>query len=171
MEKTIKIDGTPVTLSASCGALVIYRQQFGREYFDDLASLDGVKSKLKLLTMRENIGFHIIWAMARAADDSIPAPDRWLDSFERFPVGEILTQVNEMLHDSMVTHSEGSGEKVPFTSENLLANCIACGIDINSAMKMPLGFLIDTLNAYVDGRNGKHGDRIIQATQADYDNF
>ena len=45
--------------------------------------------------------YDVIWTMAKSADKSIPDPMEWLDGFETFPLQEIMTEVQELLENSM----------------------------------------------------------------------
>ena len=41
--------------------------------------------------------FNLVWALAKNADKDIPDPDAWLDSFENFPLDEVMPVVFELL--------------------------------------------------------------------------
>lgn len=171
MEKIIRIDGKDVAISNSCGALVIYRQQFGREYFEDLKDAKNAKGRKKI-ELCEAAGFKLLWAMARTADDTIPPPQKWLGEIKEINVRKALSTAEQMISESMKTKgASGKGGGRPYRSEDLLSACISCGIGIDSALKMPLGFLLDVLSEYADSRTHKDKDVEIAATQADYDAF
>ena len=96
MEKTIQIDGKNITFRCTAGTLRRYRNQFGREFFADLAKL----------TEAENGSFDnftfapiedIIWVMAKTADDSIPEPDVWYDGFDDFSLVDVFTSLEDLL--------------------------------------------------------------------------
>lgn len=40
---------------------------------------------------------HIVWAMAKAADNSIPDPKEWVKGFDSFPIDAIAPVVGEMV--------------------------------------------------------------------------
>lgn len=46
---------------------------------------------------------HIVWAMAKAADDDIPDPNAWVKEFEVFPVDEILPEAIKLAVKGMVS--------------------------------------------------------------------
>ena len=46
---------------------------------------------------------HITWAMAKAVDDSIPEPKRWVKEFEDFPVDIIAPEVAKLAFKGMVS--------------------------------------------------------------------
>lgn len=45
----------------------------------------------------------ITWAMAKAADDSIPDPRTWVKDFDNFPVDQILPEVGELAFKGLVS--------------------------------------------------------------------
>ncbi len=100
MEKTIQIDGRNITFRCTAGTLRRYRNQFGREFFADLAKL----------TEAENGSFDnftfapiedIIWVMAKTADDSIPEPDVWYDGFNDFPLVDVFISLENLILHSL----------------------------------------------------------------------
>ena len=100
MEKTIQIDGRNITFRCTAGTLRRYRNQFGREFFADLAKL----------TEAENGSFDnftfapiedIIWVMAKTADDTIPDPDAWYDGFDDFSVIDVFTSLEKLILHSL----------------------------------------------------------------------
>lgn len=46
---------------------------------------------------------HIIWAMAKAADESIEEPSEWVKQFDKFPLDAILPVIFDMVFACMVT--------------------------------------------------------------------
>ncbi len=118
MEKTINIDGRPVTFKATGGVMYRYKAQFGRELLTDLAELeeytnsavevntrqkrpDG-KIEIKKVTVYDKTKlnleslYNILWIYAKTADESIPDPQAWLDTFDKFPVYDIYEQLQEI---------------------------------------------------------------------------
>jgi len=96
--KTIEIDGMPITFRASAAIPRLYRNQFRRDIYKDLAALeksigDGKSSDLDSFSLElfENIA----WLMAKHADpEHVPdTPDEWLDQFNTFSIYEILPQI------------------------------------------------------------------------------
>ena len=126
MEKTITIAGRSVTFKASGGIGYRYKAQFGREFIADVTELEefvntGIVERIPkknkngkriyidgILQFEEKTTYdftkfslesmyNILWTMAKTADDSIPDPLTWLDSFDEFPVMDIFAQVKEIL--------------------------------------------------------------------------
>lgn len=170
MIKTFKIGNKPLTLSATGGTLCIYKQQFGTEYYSDL------KDTSRSNTLKT--GFKLIWAMVKTANRDIPDPETWLNSFEEFPLVELLPDALSLLGKSFgesVKTSNSKGEK-PLTSESLVACCLSCGLSMNDIEQMSIGFLLDTISAYVEIKTGKNSKSTAQppkrkATQVDFDMF
>lgn len=108
MEKVIKIDGKDVRLKVTAGFMYRYKAQFGREYLADIIALeDAAKAAKKAKNVSGRLGgidfnvmYDIIWALAKTADDTIPPPQEWLDTFDTFPVLEIFGEVKELLDRS-----------------------------------------------------------------------
>lgn len=132
MEKTINIDGRPVTFKASGGLAYRYKAQFGREFFADVDELSTFldTGKVEKKAVKDKKGkpvfvngqiqfeektvydytklaldglYNILWTMAKTADASIPDPLAWLDSFDTFPVMDILPEVKEILQQNFKT--------------------------------------------------------------------
>lgn len=118
MEKTVTIDGRPVRFKASGGCMYRYKAQFGREMLADAVMLDeflqtAVKKQRKTKQADGKVVmqpfteydytklsleavYNILWTYAKTADESIPEPQEWLDSFTTFPVMDIYEQIKEI---------------------------------------------------------------------------
>ena len=113
MEKTIYIDEKPVRLRSTAALPKRYKAQFRRDYFADLLKISKVFGSGKANSTLTNVKFSdldyldmdvlydIIWTMAKSADKSIPDPMEWLDGFEKFPLQEIMTVVQDLLENLM----------------------------------------------------------------------
>lgn len=113
MEKTIYIDNKPVKLRSTAALPKRYKAQFRRDYFADLLKIAKVFGNSKKSATLTNITFSdldnldmdvlydIIWTMAKTADKSIPDPLEWLDTFETFPLQEIMPEMQGLLENSM----------------------------------------------------------------------
>lgn len=108
MEKVIDIDGKQVTFKSTGAVPMRYKMQFGRDFFTDILSLEGaVKNDAQSVEAIRKINFDVFydiaWTLAKTADKSIPEPLTWLDSFESFPIIEILPQIQDLLFASIAT--------------------------------------------------------------------
>ena len=112
LEKTIMIDGKEVKFKASAAIPRLYRIQFGRDIYRDIASLDQAMKKsnpehseldLPSLEVFENIAY----IMAKHADPSIPdTPEEWLDEFNTFSIYQVLPKIIELWGLNMKTDVE-----------------------------------------------------------------
>lgn len=96
MEKTIQIEGRNVRFKCTAGTLIRYRNQFNREFLADLAKLEKVKSdNYDDFTLAPF--YDVIWVMAKTADDTVPDPISWYDTFDSFPIIEVFGQLQNIL--------------------------------------------------------------------------
>lgn len=176
MIKTITIKKQKFTLAATGGMICIYKQQFGREYYEDLEKI-ATDAKEALLS-----GYRLIWAMARAADNSIPDPDEWLRGFKEFPLLELVSEAVSLLTAAFSQVKKDEDESAEpaerMTAENLVACCLACGMSIDDINNLSIGFLINSVTEYVRIKsNGREAGaeqpraKVRKATQADFDAF
>jgi hypothetical protein len=115
MEKTVYIDEKPVRLRSTAALPMRYKAQFRRDYFADLMKLakvigpgaKGRKLDLSKITFEDldhfdmEVLYNMIWTMAKSADRSIPDPIEWLDQFETFPLAELLSEIKDLLENSI----------------------------------------------------------------------
>jgi hypothetical protein len=103
IKKIITIDGIEVHFKASAAVPRLYRLKFGRDIYQDFATLqenvsdgDEANSGLNIesLEVFENIAF----VMAKHADpENVPDnPDEFLEQFNTFSIYEILPQLIEL---------------------------------------------------------------------------
>ncbi len=179
MLKTITAGKVSFDIAATGAVLCLYKQQFGVEYYDDFLRLKAMETNISATDMDKakltlEIGYRLIWAMAKAADPAIQDPDVWIDSFEEFPITKLLPIAMELLgkaFDQVLSTGTVGGKKL--TSENLIACCLTCGLNMNDVNTLSIGFLLNTINEYITIKNGGKtptGTR-RKATQADFDNF
>ena len=76
MESTLYIGGKAINVSAKLKALMLYKRQFGEEYLDRYVQIQKAEGDTGKLAEDVTItAFRIIWAMAKAYDNSIPPPE------------------------------------------------------------------------------------------------
>lgn len=131
MIKEITIsENQKIKLNASIGWVLRYRAQFGHDILPDLlpmiesglALVGGAMDESGELEWRKLLEFdtvsnamisfagaefttalNIIWAMAKNADESIPAPFEWANQFENFPLDKIIPEVIDALISTVVS--------------------------------------------------------------------
>ena len=138
MTGSIMIGEKRVELSATLGAMLRYKQQFGREYNDDINELNKLKESgsdeyYKALGV---MGIKLIWAMAKTADNGIPSFEVWLNIFDGVDIAPIMSKTLALYSQSLGEHAESdntddeeNGDE-NFSTEALVATCLACGISI-----------------------------------------
>lgn len=108
MEKTILIDGKEVRFKSTGGTALRYKAQFRKDYFAEILKLIPSFQKLEKVNTNkitskdlEGLDFEVFynfaWVLAKTADSSIPDPLTWLDSFDSFPMIEIIPELQDML--------------------------------------------------------------------------
>lgn len=111
MEKTITIDGKQTQFKSTGGAALRYKAQFGRDFFADVAKLSILEKLTKIQSNKfkpsdlDGVDFdffyHIAWVFAKTADHSIKDPLTWLDSFDEFPIIEIIPEIQELISSTL----------------------------------------------------------------------
>lgn len=99
MIKTIKIDGRDINFKSTGGTLIRYRNQFNSEFLTDLQKLTNY-DKTNLTGFSTEVIERMIWVLAKTADDSIPEPLNWYDSFDSFPIIEIWQELQDLVNAS-----------------------------------------------------------------------
>lgn len=114
MKKTVIIDGKAVGFESTAAFMIKYKKQFGKNALKEIAELANTIQKIKKKAKKENLDqetetlemlehldmevlYNLIWVFAYTADRSIPCLEDWLDSFEDFPLAEVLETVTELL--------------------------------------------------------------------------
>lgn len=179
MQKTIHIGDSVFNLATTGAVLCIYKQQFGVEYYDDFLRITSINSNINAsdadkTAITLEVGYRLIWSMAKAADASIQDPDSWIDSFETFPITQLLSIAMELLgktFEQVITVGTAGGERL--TSENLVACCLSCGLNMADVNTLSIGFLLNSINEYIRIKSGgkTQASTKRKATQADFDRF
>lgn len=100
MEKTLTIDGKQIRFKHTGGTLMRYRNQFNSDFMKDFAVFSATSS-----TNYEHFSYEclerIIWALAKTADDRIPDPQTWFDSFDDFDLLKVWEELGELVGEAM----------------------------------------------------------------------
>lgn len=179
MQKTVTIGDSTFNLAATGSVLCIYKQQFGVEYYDDFLRISALNTNISATEIEKTaltfqIGYRLIWSMAKAADSSITDPELWIDSFEEFPFTKLFPIAMDLLgktFEQVISTGMAGGTKL--TSENLVACCLSCGLNMSDLNTLSIGFLLNSINEYVKIKNGGKSPTGTKrkATQADFDSF
>ena len=104
MEKTLTIDGKQVVFKSTGATPLRYKQQFGKDFFAEIAKMSkGSSKKFDLENLDMEAFYNIAWVFAKTADKTIPEPLEWLDTFETFPILDIIPDLQDMLLGTMQT--------------------------------------------------------------------
>lgn len=101
MEKTLTIDGRQVKFKSSGGTLMRYRNQFNSEFFADLAALNNAQNDPTKINFA--VVENMIWAFAKTANECIPDPQTWYDSFEEIDILEVWGELSELTAKALKT--------------------------------------------------------------------
>jgi hypothetical protein len=169
MEKTVRMGEYEITLKATAGALVRYKQQFGSDYSSDLLKLNSLKDNPeKYLEKTVETGYRLVWAMAKTADNTLSSPDVWRDEFDSFDLPLLLGEADRLFMRSVGEDSgESDGEAV--TAEALVATALCCGLNTEDIDNLSLSMLMGIIDEYCRIKSGDEQERT--ATQADFDAF
>ena len=175
MEKTIAYSGGKFNLRASAAVMIIYKEQFGVEYTEDfsaaiMAPAEAVK-----------VGYRLLWAMAKCADDTIPDPDIFIDGLgEDFDLLGAVDSAAELMRKSLGefavcdTENTDKGEEAETDgdlSERLAASALRCGFSIADLNRISVGFLLRCINTNLAGRQQGGGDNVKIADENDIAHF
>jgi hypothetical protein len=109
MEKTLTIDGKQVKFESKGSTPLRYKKQFGEDFFVDimkmsqLSQLNNKKnpSYEELKALDTEVFYNIVWVLAKTANSDISEPMEWLDTFEVFPLMEILPELQDLIMSSL----------------------------------------------------------------------
>lgn len=121
MKANIKINGKKAfAVDTSMRWLRIYRDTFGHDVLPDIVPLidaglsfmaDAINGKdintdeleTQMYAMEFVMINNVIWALAKNADDKVGDPEEWEDSFDKFPLDEIMPQIVDVLATSYIS--------------------------------------------------------------------
>ena len=112
MEITLTIDGKQIPFKSNGAVAKRYMMQFQRDMLKDILSMgvtekkfDDMSENEKVVWMRDNIDFNmfydIAWVFAKTANNTIPDPLSWLESFDEFPILEIIEPLQGLLEKTI----------------------------------------------------------------------
>lgn len=101
MEKTLTVDGKQIRFKHTGGTLMRYRNQFNSEFFADLSALGAAQSDATKVNFA--VIENMIWVFAKTADDSVPDPQAWYDSFEEIDILEVWSELSELTAKALKT--------------------------------------------------------------------
>lgn len=86
-----------------------YKAQFQQDFFNDLFKLvkggkvgeDGKVDPSTIESMDFEFFYNFTWVLAKQADKKIEDPLTWLDSFDSFPIMDIIPEIQELLYKTI----------------------------------------------------------------------
>lgn len=108
MEITLTIDEKQVPFKSTGAVPKRYMMQFGRDFLKDIIKMGVQEADFEKMTQAEmfewirgNIDFDmfydIAWTFAKTANPQIPDPLTWLDSFDVFPIMELVEELKDLI--------------------------------------------------------------------------
>lgn len=167
MIKKITVGDRSLLLSAGAGALIHYKKQFGTEYTDDFSASRELSGTDKFEKIAET-EMRLLWAMAKAADKTISPPEEWLTSFDAAELFTASQAARDFFMASLEDYGGKPGSGQEFTSENLIASALVCGLTLDDLDEMPLPMVLDTVSEWCKLKGYAEQDA-RPATQADFD--
>lgn len=146
MVRTIKAGKRLINIKACAAVLILYKQQFGREYTEDYESGDPVVT-----------GINLVWCMAKCADESIPDPENWLKELgTKLDIMEAVSTASALMYESMGEYTGGDTETTdPNLSERLTAAALKCGFSVADLRDVSISFLLTSISEHIDMDGGK----------------
>ena len=144
----------------STGAFLLrYKAQFGQDPLPQIFKLAEVINEEGEITdinaLDLEFFFNLIWVLAKTADPSIPPPMEWLDTFDEFPLADILPELMDMISSSLQSTVENKKiepdeDKAPFelTTELVMLKAFERGLTLRDFEIMTFGMIIDYIITY-----------------------
>ncbi|MGG3924903.1 hypothetical protein ABET51_02715 [Metabacillus fastidiosus] len=113
MEKTIEIDGKEISFKSTGGSAIRYKAQFGKDFFAEVVKLNSLEKLTKIDTedfkpedlegLDTTFFYNVAWVFAKTANKEIPDQLAWLDSFDEFPIMDIMPDLMELVTAALKT--------------------------------------------------------------------
>ena len=104
LEKIIHIDGKDILFKSTGATALRYKAQFHRDFFAEIVKmavleeiLTGKIGEADPEKIDLEIFYRISWVMAKTADKNIQPMMEWLDSFDEFPIFDVIEQINDLI--------------------------------------------------------------------------
>ena len=106
MEKIITIGDRPVKFKSTGATLLRYKLQFQRDMLTDLLRLEKAinnKDEEDINIIDLEMFYNLLWTFAKTADKTIEPPLEWLDSFDEFPIFDIIPELQDLIFSNFKT--------------------------------------------------------------------
>lgn len=115
MEKTIRISNKDVKFKCTGGFLIKFRELTGKDPIKSITSMENILSNLREKNKKNfsindfeleqlMVFYEIIWVLAKTADKEIGDLFDWIDSFDEFPLVDIIIELLELIQQAFKTN-------------------------------------------------------------------
>lgn len=115
MEKTIRISNKDVKFKCTGGFLIKFRELTGKDPIKSITSMENILSNLREKNKKNfsindfeleqlMVFYEIIWVLAKTADKEIGDLFDWIDSFDEFPLADIIIELLELIQQAFKTN-------------------------------------------------------------------
>lgn len=159
-----------------------YKAQFQQDFFNDLFKLvkggkvgeDGKVDPSTIESMDFEFFYNFTWVLAKQADKKIEDPLTWLDSFDSFPIMDIIPEIQDLLYKTIqskkIENTEGTGQGESISTDTFLVLCRQVDLSLDDLEEMTIGMCLDYIDEYVE-MNTPSKDKKRRASQKDFDSF
>ena len=96
MEKTLLVGGNEIRLKSHGAIPLLYKMNFGKDFFAEIAKMNVTEKNIGNMDME--VFYNLVFLFAKTADKSLPpTPIEWLETFEEFPIMDVLPDITEMI--------------------------------------------------------------------------
>lgn len=96
MEKMITVGGKEIKLKSNGASPLLYKKLFGKDFFAEISKMNIKGNDLSNIDLE--VFYNMVFLFARTADKNIPATAlEWLETFEEFPIMDIIPEVMDMV--------------------------------------------------------------------------
>lgn len=159
MRKSVEICGRKVYFEFTIFSLVIYKREFFCELLNDLQEI--MQTRIEWLfpekaTEHTETVYRILWALAKTADDNIPPPDDFLDSFDEFSVFDIFNEIYDdvifsaLKYDRKYRVEQKNHNGSNSSTEEMIAVFMNAGLQLCDLKSLTIGMGINLIRANAD---------------------
>ena len=105
MEKTIVINYQEIKLKSNGATPLLYKKHFGKDFFAELMKMQGGKGK-SAENLDLEVFYNFVWLFAKQSDISLPNQLEWLDTFDSFPIMDVISEIQEMITSTIQTNKK-----------------------------------------------------------------
>lgn len=103
MEKVITVDGQQIILKSNGATPLLYKKHFGKDFFSELTKMQPKGKSAGLENFDLEVFYNFIWLFAKQADTSLPPQIEWFESFDTFPIMDVLAEIQDMITSTIQT--------------------------------------------------------------------